>query len=341
MLLPAMVEVCRIRDITKRPYPVSALAKVVGFAKKDIHKLETMQTVLASYLRGTAIGKRNAKNSQKRRIHDASSLYPDASAKASTSATSRPILSPTDLIQDLCIRLGSMIHDAEFAARYALKLFDTLVNSNGTMQRQPNTSKRRFSRQELRRDVKRHQEYYEAACFYLAVKKGEGGSSHLVKMPTKKKAKKESKSKHAKSDGSGKDGLEDKEEDNEDDDRPLKEIDVVRAANLLESTFKTVLACIRDWTELVTISLDNAGRGCRKEDTSGGTTTKTLFEVATKKDRTISHQETAPVDIRYEMWKEKVLNDAKMSVQAKMKEGDGRDWRTIAADEVLRKAGIR
>jgi len=61
MLLPAMVEVCRIRDITKRPYPVSALAKVVGFAKKDIHKLETMQTVLASYLRGTPLASEEAR----------------------------------------------------------------------------------------------------------------------------------------------------------------------------------------------------------------------------------------------------------------------------------------
>jgi len=89
-------------------------------------------------------------------------------------------------------------------------------------------------------------------------------------------AKKEST--HATDEGSGKDGLEDKEEDNEDDARPLKEIDVIRAANLLESTFKTVLVCIRDWTELVTISLDDVGRGGRKGDKSGGTNSKTHKE---------------------------------------------------------------
>eukprot|EP00581_Thalassiosira_minuscula_P001140 CAMPEP_0183734904 /NCGR_PEP_ID=MMETSP0737-20130205/45122_1 /TAXON_ID=385413 /ORGANISM="Thalassiosira miniscula, Strain CCMP1093" /LENGTH=219 /DNA_ID=CAMNT_0025968521 /DNA_START=1 /DNA_END=656 /DNA_ORIENTATION=- len=212
---------------------------------------------MKSYLDGSSIGKqanRNDPHRAHRRKRDAASLQPDAAASSSSMAVGpKFVISPTNLIRDLCIQLGPMIPDAEFATSYALRLFEVLLSVDGVEHR-ANSSKRRLSRYELRRDMERHQEYYEAACFYLAVKKSEGESSHLKKAAKKTGSKKDSKHVSIKEEG-GNEAMEEEEEDGYDD-RPLTEMDVIRAANLLESEFKTVIDYVRDWTDGVSISLD-------------------------------------------------------------------------------------
>ena len=105
------------------------------------------------------------------------------------------------------------------------------------MERQANSSERRFSKYELCRDMERNPQFYEAACFYLAVKQSEEESSHLKNVSKKSCAKKDAKSVLAKDEGGN--GTMEEEEDDGDDDRPLNELDVIRAANLLEGTFRT------------------------------------------------------------------------------------------------------
>ena len=169
--------------------PIPALAKTVGFNKKaDIKKLETMQTLIASYLDGSSIGKQRGRrnNKQTKRKYDKSVLSSSrAFGTTSSSTAASSSLSPTNLIRDLCIQLGPMIPDADFATSYAIKLFELLssmdgINSLQQQQQQSNTntleSSRRISRYQLINDMKHYQEEYEAACFYLAVKKSEGES---------------------------------------------------------------------------------------------------------------------------------------------------------------------
>eukprot|EP00585_Thalassiosira_rotula_P019082 CAMPEP_0196209014 /NCGR_PEP_ID=MMETSP0912-20130531/9402_1 /TAXON_ID=49265 /ORGANISM="Thalassiosira rotula, Strain GSO102" /LENGTH=210 /DNA_ID=CAMNT_0041483887 /DNA_START=45 /DNA_END=677 /DNA_ORIENTATION=+ len=209
---------------------------------------------------------------------------------------------------------------------------------DGIEQSKTNTSKRRFSKYELRRDMERHQEYYEAACFYLAVKKSEGESSHLKNTKKKKGPKKANiKAFLGDDDGLVGDVKEEEDEDGEDE-RPLNELDVIRASNLLEGTFKTVLAYVRDWTEGISIPLHDL------DDVQGdkaGEEAKSLFKVEGVEitDGSGGRVKIEPLDNAFERWKRKVLQDAKYSVKKKMKGGDNADWLKIAADEVLRKAG--
>mmetsp|Transcript_21931 Transcript_21931/g.41417 ORF Transcript_21931/g.41417 Transcript_21931/m.41417 type:complete len:310 (+) Transcript_21931:472-1401(+) len=274
---------------------------------------------------------------------------PDGASSSSTSSSfipssKGPSISPTNLIRDLCIQLGPMIPDAEFATSYSTRIFETLTNIDGIEleKSKTNTSKRRFSKYELRRDMERHQEYYEAACFYLAVKKSEGESSHLKNTKKKKKGSKKTNDIKAFL-GDDDDGLvgDVRDEDDEDgeDERTLNELDVIGASNLLEGTFKTVLAYVRDWTEGISIPLHDL------DDIQGdkaGEEAKSLFKVEGVEiaDGSGGRVKIEPLDNAFERWKRKVLHDAEYSVKKKMKGGDDADWLTIAADEVLRKAGL-
>ena len=235
-----------------------------------------------------------------------------------------------------------MIPDAEFTASYAARLFAMLTNNVDVMERQANSSERRFSKYELCRDMERNPQFYEAACFYLAVKQSEEESSHLKNVSKKSCAKKDAKSVLAKDEGGN--GTMEEEEDDGDDDRPLNELDVIRAANLLEGTFKDVLDVVRDWTAGVSISLDVLPGGSGDKTIQAGemscASTKTLFQVAVENDGRDSSPTTNPVDYVFEHWKQKILQDAKTSVMEKIKDEDDTDWLTIAADEELHKAGL-
>lgn len=351
--------------------PIPALAKTVGFNKKaDIKKLETMQTLIASYLDGSSIGKQRGRrnNKQTKRKYDKSVLSSSqAFGTTSSSTAASSSLSPTNLIRDLCIQLGPMIPDADFATSYAIKLFKLLssmdgINSLQQQQQQSNTntfeSSRRISRYQLINDMKHYQEEYEAACFYLAVKKSEGESFHLSnsKKAAAAAATSNSVSKSTKKKSSK--GLEDEEDvednaidDNEDDDRPLNEQDIIRAANLQEGMFKQVLDYLRKILAEGTVSINTLNsallsapgqKGSSAKDGSVGSAaaTKTLFEVQNKNDQSdmqvkINHT----IDHAFEQWKYKVLEDAKTSVMKKSRQEQS-DLLSLAADEVLRQAGL-
>ena len=126
------------------------------------------------------------------------------------------------------------------------------------------------------------------------------------------------------------------------DDRPLNEMDIISEANLLEGTFRTVLSHVRDWTNDVSISLHSDlsranHNGSSGDDNMNGPSHKRMFD---------SSDDTDGVDCprkhinAFEQWRENVLYAAKLSVMGSIKEGDKRDWLTIAADEVLGKAGL-
>lgn len=350
--------------------PIPALAKTVGFNKKaDIKKLETMQTLIASYLDGSSIGKQRGRrnNKQTKRKYDKSILSSSqAFGTTSSSTAASSSLSPTNLIRDLCIQLGPMIPDADFATSYAIKLFELLSSMDGIdslqqQQQQSNTntleSKRRISRYQLINDMKHYQEEYEAACFYLAVKKSEGESFHLsnskkaaAAAATSKSVSKSTKKKSSK-------GLEDEEDveddaidNNEDDDRPLNEQDIIRAANLQEGMFKQVLDYLRKILAQGTVSintLDSAllsAPGQKGSSAKGGSVgsaaTKTLFEVQNKNDQSVMQVKiNHTIDHAFEQWKYKVLEDAKTSVMKNSRQEQS-DLLSLAADEVLRKAGL-
>ncbi len=324
--------------------PTAMLANAIGLTnKKDMKKLHSMQTVIASYLDGTSIDQRkkvmertNTQKNSRKRSHAHTAAASSLGQSDANTADTTTRIKPTSLIRQLCIQLGTMIADAEFVHSYAIQLFIEVQSSSNTA-----TTASKRSNYELDKDMERNQVYYEAACFYLAVMKSEGDRSHsLMKGNNKSYSTQKKESKSKKKGEQLNNGLDDEaEEDNngDDDERPLNEMDVIREANLIEGTFRTVLAYVRDWTKGVTISLPS--------DRNGTSTDRLLgLEVAEAKDGGqddgVTGKNNPSRNVGFERWKVKVLNEAKMSVMEQMKEGDRRDWLSLAAEEVLSKAGL-
>jgi hypothetical protein len=203
----------------------------------------------------------------------------------------------------------------------------------------------RFSAYELRRDMQRHQEYYEAACFFLAVKRIEGENSrYFIRGSNRNRtAAAAANSKATKKDderGDGADGSEEDgggDDDDVDDERHLTEMDVITEANLLEGTFNTVLGCVRDLTNGMSISLTVAGD--RAGGTSGGSSA--LFKVAGEKGGNDGGNRMDPPRSAFEQWKDRVLREAKMAATKETGRRDDGDWLTRAADQVLQRAGLQ
>lgn len=324
--------------------PTAMLANAIGLTnKKDTKKLHSMQTVIASYLDGTSIDQRkkvmertNTQKNSRKRSHAHTAAASSLGQSDANTADTTTRIKPTSLIRQLCIQLGTMIADAEFVHSYAIQLFIEVQSSSNTA-----TTASKRSNYELDKDMERNQVYYEAACFYLAVMKSEGDRSHsLMKGNNKSYSTQKKESKSKKKGAQLNNGLDDEaEEDNngDDDERPLNEMDVIREANLIEGTFRTVLAYVQDWTKGVTISLPS--------DRNGTSTDRLLgLEVAEAKDGGqddgVTGKNNPSRNVGFERWKVKVLNEAKMSVMEQMKEGDRRDWLSLAAEEVLSKAGL-
>jgi len=122
-----------------------------------------------------------------------------------------------------------------------------------------------------------------------------------------------------------------------DDERHLTEIDVIAEANLLECTFKMVLASVKDLTNGVSFPSMVAGDGVG--GTRGGSLT--LFEVTGKKGEIDGRPGMDPSDSAFEQWKRRVLQEAKTAATKEIgrQDIDG-DWLTRATDEVLRRAGL-
>jgi hypothetical protein len=272
-------------------------------------------------------------------------------------------------------------------------------SNNTTTVSQPTSAKTntlQFTTYELRRDMERHIRYYEAACFYLAVKKSEGGgngTSYIFR--TTAAASSLSKKKSKKSNGSKKNTTRKKKEEEEwndssssstlmqgsqqqeekdgdvdndiDDERYLTEFDVIRETNLLEGTFMTILACIRNRIDGIIIpsSFDlPRKRGAVDDGSVGGSSTKsggsTLFEVTgeTRNSSSSSHVIALTtnnvddlLDNAFEQWKRGVLLEAKTAYynmtmtnevgrQQTAAADDDTCWLTHASDMVLRNYGF-
>jgi hypothetical protein len=420
--------------------PTAMLASVAGFtsSKKDKQILEVMQTVLAEHLDDSSIGirlgttKRDSRKQQQNdnndydnsrncdignssRKRDATSLLVNSSSRQSqskttttttmttntntTTRTKTSILKPTNLIQELCITLGPCIPDAEYAAVYAMDIFHFLAYSD-----YPPTSATTntlFTTYELRRDMERHIRYYEAACFYLAVKKSEGGGngtsytlrtttaassskkkskavggSNCLKKTTRKKKENEAWNDSGSSSlmqGSQQQEEKDGDVDNDnDDERYLTEVDVIRETNLLEGTFMTILACIRNRIDGISIPSSSSfgitrKRGAVDDVSVGGSSTKsggsTLFEVTGETTKTRNSSSSSNVialtttnkvddslDNAFEQWKRGVLLEAKtayynmtMTNEVERQQAAADDntcWLAHAADNVLRNYGF-
>lgn len=401
-------------------------------SKKDKQILEVMQTVLAEHLDDSSIGIRLATKQQQREVYRSTSKQHDdnddsrncstgisrkrdASLLLSSGSSSRPksktttttmtmnttrtsILKPTNLVQELCITLGPSIPDAEYALAYAIDIFHFLAyggekNSTTKNDNNNNNNNNTFTTYELRRDMERHTRYYEAACFYLAVKKSEGRNGSSYTFPTaaaaaaasnkkkKKKATRKKKEEEARKDNniSSSGGVmqesqqleeEDGDIDNENDERHLTELDVIRETNLLEGTFMTVLACIRDRIDGIVISFDftrkrgvddNSLGDCSSTKSGGSTLFDVAGEMKTRNRNSSSSNAIAitttivdnSLDNAFEQWKRVVLLEAKTAYKnttmtnevgrhqaAVADDDDNNCWLTHAADNVLRNYGF-
>ena len=331
-------KVCQYSQTT---IPTAMLANVIGFTnKKDVNKFQSMQTVIASYLDGTSIDQRKKIAGQnKTQSHSRKRDHSDTAAPLLDAPKKSTRIKPSSLIRHLCIQLGTMISDAEFVNSYAEQLFSDMQSTTS----KPDTAMN-FSKLELYKDIERNQVYYEAACFYLAVLKSEGDRSHsLVKGKDKNNSISQRKDLKSRKLGNQlHQGVndDDAEEDHEvevEEERPLNEFDVIREANLLEGTFRTVLVALQTVGESITSARMSPKR---KLQTGTPSTTPYLFMVPDSMDEEVDDRGRRRISPHRE-WKEKVLHDAKMSVQEQLKETDGQeDWLSIAAEEVLRKAGL-
>lgn len=291
--------------------PTQTLSDLLGVKKKK--DIEQLQAIISSHLQSSF--QRNARQSQKRK--QSSSI---ANKRGELSHESQAFES-TNLVRDLCIKLGPVISNAELAASYAQILFDTLTNNI------PNSSNnKRHSRENrlIMDDISRNTEYYEAACLFLAVQKIEGTDDRKPNgQPSNAKSKKDPKI--------GTSSKDDSDEDNPeldvDEDRALTRMDIIHAANLREGMFNDTLAVVSDYIQDVNIpipintAVDQVSSIITEHVRS--TVAATNASKPSKKLRVVSE--------KFEDWKQDTL---------KGKAADDDELLQTAADEVLCKYGI-
>lgn len=209
--------------------PVQILSEVLNVRGKK--NIEQMQALVSSHL--SSLQKNSNRSVQKRKLSD-SSLH-SSTVSSNNSTIGSP--STTTLIRDLCIQLGPMIPNAELAASYAQKLFSTLTNES---------NEKRHSREQilLMDDISRNQEYYEAACLFLAVQKIEGSDYQKPKAQKKKVQTKKGTQTVSITEESDEDNDEEMDED-----QTLSERDIISAAKLREGMFKDTLECVNGYIQ--------------------------------------------------------------------------------------------
>ena len=272
--------------------PLQTLSELLNIKrKKDV---EQNQALVNSYLEASFRIKPD-KRGQKRK---------NASIQDSKVVTS------TNLIKELCIRLGPMISNAEFAASYAQQLFIVLTNSSNNK-----GHSREFYL--LMDDISRNVEYYEAVCLYLAVQKMEGPDYMKTKRHTKKAPNKKGNESLSVEENS--DAEENEDEMDMHEDRTLSERDIINAANLREGMFRDTLECVKDYMKDtdIPIVIGNIAAPDAVSTQSGGAPD------ASKQSKKHVNSE------KYEHWKGDILKKACV----------GQDIAT-AADEVLQRFGI-
>lgn len=285
-------EICRPTSI-----PVAILSTVLGVKNKK--NIEQMQALVSSHLMSSLQKKSNHRRGEKRKLND-------ASARGSTGPSQYPkkaMSESTDLISDLCIRLGPLIPNIELASSYARTLFYTLTNISNTL---------------LMDDISRNVEYYEAVCLFLAVQRIEGSDDPKSKQLARKASKK------SKPESNKEDGIEENDggEDMIDEDQTLCETDIVTTANLREGMFSQVLQCVNKYIQGVDIP----------KHASLCTIAEPVVDVPKQSKRRV-------ISEKYSKWKHDTLKSACNQEDTSSSSHD-RDLLQIAADEVLQKFSI-
>ena len=200
------------------------------FGVKSKKHIEQMQALVSSHLNGTFHQKSNHQRGEKRKLNGAST-----SGSTSSQYPTKAMSLSTNLVSDLCIRLGPLIPNIELSSSYARTLFDTLIKKTNNL---------------LMDDISRNVEYYEAVCLFLAVQRMEGSDDPKSKQFARKASKK-SKPESIKEDYT-------EENDGEannmmDEDQSLCEKDIITSANLREGMFTQVLECVKKYTQDIDI----------------------------------------------------------------------------------------
>ena len=394
LVIEYLVRNVRNNDYVPTSIQTTTILDIIGSKKKIKKKdLEQMQTLLGSYLNGTSLhvkittrpgsgsssssGTLNAKSARslRKRNIDGSAAVSSSSNNQSTEASSAAELAPTGLIQELCIKLGPLIPDSDFVLKYSTRLFDALVtNVSRSNNNKDKNSNRQREREWLRKDMVRFLECYEAACFFLAVKESEGANyNEVLKKKASAKISMKNQQKKNNDAGGGKravgvknnnhnnnkgddnessDG--DEDDDDTDDDRPMNEMDVVMAACLSESTFKTVLDHVRKYAQDIVISLDDTTDNQKKAsakrkktssaDKKGAVVSNEYGGRSVIVERNISSGTSSTRqsanskkknNVEFEQWKQSILD----ATVAKMQQNHGKgDNNNISREEALKYA---
>lgn len=292
--------------------PTQTLSDLLGVKKrKDI---EQMQALICSHLE-SSFQKSSSRQGQKRK--QSSSL----ANKRSESQNESQILG-TNLVRDLCIRLGPIISNAELAASYAQRLFDTLANNIPG-----NSTGKRHSRENrlIMDDISRNTEYYEAACLFLAVQKIEGTDDSrkpISWQPSKATNKKDPKGLITSKEDSDEDNI----ELDVDDDRALTRMDIINTANLREGMFNDTLAVVSDYIQDVSIPIPMN----TAVDQDSSIMSQQVSSTAAAADASNPSKKRRMVSETFEKWKQDTLEG----------KADDLELLQMAADEVLRKYDI-
>lgn len=235
-----------------RAVPLDVLARQLGARKQYV---EEVQCALSHYLeeiaggdgkRGDTVAAPAAEETSGNANKHSTNERPRRGAAAAAAAPegmSHSIGQP-ETIRDLSIRLGSLVPDAEGAARRGEALFAELG-------KQIVNSRDRFHRDARLSDLERNKVAYEAACFYVCATESEGGGG-------KKKGSGKSKSANI---NAAVEGLSDEEED-----RALSMADIASAARLSKKVFEDIAREVaKIAAEIIKSSQEAAAEKARKK----------------------------------------------------------------------------
>mmetsp|Transcript_32978 Transcript_32978/g.72326 ORF Transcript_32978/g.72326 Transcript_32978/m.72326 type:complete len:464 (-) Transcript_32978:110-1501(-) len=233
-----------------RAVPLDVLARQLGVRKQYV---EEVQCSLSHYLeeiaggdgkRGDTVaapaGEETSGNANK---HSTNERPRRGAAAASAPEGMSHSIGQPETIRDLSIRLGSVVPDAEGAARRGEALFAELG-------KQIVNSRDRFHRDARLSDLERNKVAYEAACFYVCATESEGGGD-------KRKGNGKSKNANINADV---EGLSDEEEH-----RALSMADIASAARLSKNVFEDIAREVaKIATEIIISSQEAAAEKARK-----------------------------------------------------------------------------
>jgi hypothetical protein len=297
--------------------PVNVLLQALNIKGKK--HAEQMQAMVSSHL-DTSFQNNPIQPTQKRKWSSYDSPAHISSNTSSLGATKA--LPSTDLMKDLSIRLAPLIPNAELVASYAHKVFHALISYSN--QSAFNGRLHSNHHQMLRNDVSRNVEYYEAACFFLAVQKIEG-STHprRNRLSTANASKNFAKPSSTTEESDGEDNH---QQVDTDEDLTLNEMDIIKAANLREGMFNEVIECVKSYIQNVDFSFSISKPNSQLSSLSEGSPANA--PTSSKKHA---------VNEKYTKWKQDILEKAKEAAR-RLKHESSDTTREFEDEELLHAA---